>query len=155
MVKWALSKWDEVIILVGSGTESHTRINPFTAGERIEMIKKSLDWASIDPAKYIIVPLMENLESLVWASLVQLAVPKFDVIVSGNPLVRKVGESAGYKVVLPPQFNKEKWSATLIRKLMMEGNDSWQDLVPPPVADFIKAIKGVERLREVSQSDMP
>ena len=153
VVKWALSNWDEVVILVGSGAESHTVINPFTAGERIEMIKRSLDWASIDPNRYVIVPLMENLESLGWATLVQMTAPRFEVIISGNPLVRKVGEAAGYKVVVPPPFNNDQWNATGIRKLMLEGNEAWEKLVPPPVAEFIKQVKGVERIREVSQSD--
>ncbi|HDJ89497.1 MAG TPA: nicotinamide-nucleotide adenylyltransferase, partial [Thermoprotei archaeon] len=37
-LKWILSKVDEVIIGIGSAQVSYTIKNPFTLGERIEMI---------------------------------------------------------------------------------------------------------------------
>ncbi|MCQ4350098.1 MAG: adenylyltransferase/cytidyltransferase family protein, partial [Sulfolobales archaeon] len=42
VIKWTLEKFDEIIIVIGSSQESHTIMNPFSAGERIEMIRKAL-----------------------------------------------------------------------------------------------------------------
>ena len=38
----ALDKCDELIVGIGSAQESHTLENPYTAGERIEMIRRCL-----------------------------------------------------------------------------------------------------------------
>ncbi len=153
VVKWILSKWDEVIILVGSAAESHTLINPFTAGERAEMIQESLKWAKIDPNRYVIVPLLENLENSTWVSLVREISPRFDAIIAGNPLVREVAKFSGIEVIPPPPFRREVWNSTNVRRKILKGEEDWVDLVPPPVAKIIQEIKGVHRIRELSQSD--
>ena len=41
-IKKIIDDVDELIIVVGSSKESHSRKNPFTAGERIEMIVTAL-----------------------------------------------------------------------------------------------------------------
>ncbi|MCD6340506.1 MAG: adenylyltransferase/cytidyltransferase family protein, partial [Desulfurococcales archaeon] len=48
VIKWALSKVDELIIGVGTAQESHTIVNPFTAGERVVMIRLALEEAGVD-----------------------------------------------------------------------------------------------------------
>ncbi|MEM2915309.1 MAG: adenylyltransferase/cytidyltransferase family protein, partial [Candidatus Bathyarchaeia archaeon] len=42
-VKYMLRNSKEVIIVIGSAQESHTLTNPFTAGERVYMIRLALD----------------------------------------------------------------------------------------------------------------
>ncbi|MDQ4012273.1 MAG: adenylyltransferase/cytidyltransferase family protein, partial [Thermoproteota archaeon] len=42
-IKFALKAVEQLTIVVGSADKSHEERNPFTAGERIEMIKDSLD----------------------------------------------------------------------------------------------------------------
>ncbi|MEM2787642.1 MAG: adenylyltransferase/cytidyltransferase family protein, partial [Archaeoglobaceae archaeon] len=42
VIRWALERFDELVLLVGMADESHTLRNPFTAGERITMIRESL-----------------------------------------------------------------------------------------------------------------
>jgi len=41
-VKKILEELDEIVIVIGSSDDSHSISNPFTAGERIEMISESL-----------------------------------------------------------------------------------------------------------------
>ena len=41
-IKKILAKVDELIIVIGSAKQSHEQSNPFTAGERIEMISEAL-----------------------------------------------------------------------------------------------------------------
>src|SRR6266700_8062812 len=48
-IKYILGRVDDLIILVGSAQHSHTHENPFTAVERITMIRRALKDAKIDP----------------------------------------------------------------------------------------------------------
>ncbi|MBS7649487.1 adenylyltransferase/cytidyltransferase family protein, partial [Candidatus Bathyarchaeota archaeon] len=50
--KYILQNAREIIIVVGSAQESHTLENPFTAGERVYMIRLALNEANIDPGRY-------------------------------------------------------------------------------------------------------
>ncbi|MCI2414045.1 MAG: nicotinamide-nucleotide adenylyltransferase [Candidatus Aramenus sp.] len=147
VVRWAFQNFDEVVILVGSSSESHTLYNPFTAGERIEMIFNSV---KDEVSKVFIVPLMESFENKNWIHEVELIAPRFDVVISGNPLV--VAGSKEYRVIPPPQFNREKYNSTLIRSLMLKG-ENWRELVPQQVYEYIKVIGGEERIREIARTD--
>jgi len=42
-VKSVLKDVEELVIVIGSAQYSHTTANPFTAGERLIMIRKALD----------------------------------------------------------------------------------------------------------------
>ncbi|MBV9668355.1 MAG: adenylyltransferase/cytidyltransferase family protein, partial [Nitrososphaeraceae archaeon] len=42
-IKFALSHIEELVVVIGSAQKSHEIRNPFTAGERIQMIKDSLN----------------------------------------------------------------------------------------------------------------
>ena len=153
VVEWLLKKYDKVIILIGSGQESHTIYNPFTAGERLLMIKESLKEYGVDFKNVIIIPIMESFTSKNWIRIVELYSPPFDVVVSGNPLVYTVAREAGYLTERVPIFNRDLYNATKIRKMMIENNPKWEELVPKSVYKIIKEIGGDERLREISRTD--
>lgn len=152
-IQWLLNKYDKVIILIGSGQESHSIYNPFTAGERLIMIRESLKEYGVDFRKVILFPIMESFTNKNWIRIVEMYSPPFDVIVSGNPLVYTVAKEAGYLTDQVPIFNREIYNATRIRKLMLENDPKWEELVPKSVYKFIKEIGGDERIREVTKSD--
>jgi len=56
-VKSILGDADELVVVVGSAQMSHEPDNPFTAGERLEMIKYALDSAGIDRRRYMLIPI--------------------------------------------------------------------------------------------------
>ncbi|MCD6323934.1 MAG: nicotinamide-nucleotide adenylyltransferase [Desulfurococcales archaeon] len=153
VVKWAMSKVDELIIAVGTAQESHTVVNPFTAGERVVMIKEGLREAGIDLSKVYIIPVPDILMNSVWPHYIQMYLPKFTYGVARNPLVLRLLKDAGIKVLVPPPYDRVKYSSTRIRKLMLAGSDEWKELVPPAVAAVIEEIGGVQRLREVTGVD--
>ncbi len=153
VIKWALDRLSELIIVVGSAQESHTLSNPFTAGERIEMIRAALDDASIDKSRVLIVPLSDIYMNAVWVRYLSMNVPRFKYAIARNPLVIRLFKEAGYEVLIPPPFERERFSSTNIRKLMLIGSDEWKKMVPPSVAKIIEEIKGVERLREIAGRD--
>ena len=139
--------------MVGSAQESHTLMNPFTAGERIEMIRLSLIEAGIPLEKVYIIPVPDILMNSVWPYHVKSYVPQFNVVVARNPLVIRLFKEAGYEVDLPPHFNRTVYNATNIRALMVSGDESWKERVPKSVYEYIKAIKGDERLRAIAGSN--
>ncbi|MCX8185173.1 MAG: nicotinamide-nucleotide adenylyltransferase [Sulfolobales archaeon] len=153
VIKWALSGVDELIIAIGTAQESHTIVNPFTAGERVVMLKLALEEYGLNLGRIYIIPVPDILMNSVWPIYVQLYVPRFKYGVARNPLVIRLFREAGYEVLVPPPYERGKYSSTKIRRLMAAGNESWRSYVPSSVAKFIDEIGGVERIREVLGSD--
>jgi nicotinamide-nucleotide adenylyltransferase len=59
---------------------------------------------------------------------------------------------AGYQVKSIPLFDRKVYMSTIVREKMVEG-DSWTELVPKSVAEFILEIDGVNRLRDLVRTD--
>jgi nicotinamide-nucleotide adenylyltransferase len=75
---------DELVVGIGSADKSHTFDDPFTAGERIMMITKSLKQFGMPTYT---VPIEDLNRNAVWISHAQSMSPRFDVAYSNNPLV--------------------------------------------------------------------
>ncbi|KUG21086.1 MAG: nicotinamide-nucleotide adenylyltransferase [Methanomicrobiaceae archaeon] len=140
---------DEIIIGVGSAQLSHTLENPFTAGERVLMITRSL--ADLDCPFYVI-PIEDIRRNAVWVAHIRSMTPPFEVAYTSNPLVMQLFTEAGLAVQSPDMYERQTHSGTAIRQLMLNG-DGWEHLVPKPVVDVIREIRGVERLRRIMEHD--
>jgi nicotinamide-nucleotide adenylyltransferase len=151
-VQHILEDSSEIIIMVGSALESHTLRNPFTAGERITMVRMALDEANVDPARFYIVPVADLEIHGIWVSHVCSLVPKFNVVYSNEPLTRRLFIESNFVVKPIPFFKREQCSSTEIRERMVL-DKSWTTLLPKSVAGYIKQIQGVERLRDLMKTD--
>jgi nicotinamide-nucleotide adenylyltransferase len=140
---------DEIVIVIGSAQESHTPDNPFTAGERVAMIYGAL--GDLRSRCYVI-PLQDIKRNAVWVSHLLSMVPPFQAVYSNNHLVAQLFAEAGIEVRKPPMYQREVYSGTVIRRLMLEGGD-WRGLVPDPVARAVEEAHGVERLASISIND--
>jgi len=140
---------DEVVIGIGSAQKSHGPDDPFTAGERVMMIRHTLDELDI---RHYALPIEDIQQNAVWVSHVLSRTPPFDIVYSNNPLVIQLFEEAGITVNQSPMYQRDLYSGTEIRAKMIAGED-WKHLVPPTVADVIDEIDGVARLKNVSKSD--
>ncbi len=149
MVSRIVEDVDELVVGVGSADQSHTPHDPFTAGERITMIAKSL--TEFDIVSYT-VPIEDLNRNSVWVSHVQSMCPPFAVAYSNNPLVIRLFEEAGVEVRTSPMVRREEFEGAEIRERMIRDGD-WQDLVPAPVVDVMHEIDGVDRVRAVADSD--
>ncbi len=136
--------FDEVIIGIGSSNKAYTFDNPFTVKEREEMFNESLKIKN-----YVIVPIPDIHNYREWVKHVEKLVPRFDVVFSGNKIVKNLFENAGYKVVEIKK--KEKFSATTIREAMLAGRP-WKKYVCSGVAKIIEKIGGVERIKRLYYS---
>jgi len=144
VIKEFLPAAQSFTLVIGSAQESHTLKNPFTAGERYGMIKKALVDEKISGVD--IIPLPDINRFSVWVSHVQSFVPPFDLVISNNPLTRRLFSERGFTVVEPKRYDRTRYSGAEIRRRIIE-NESWQDLVPSSVARIIESIEGTERIR--------
>jgi len=151
-IKDALKEVDELVIVVGSAQYSHRIDNPFTVGERITMIRKALNEAKIPIARCWIVPVPDVHIHMLWVSEVVGYTPRFEVVYANEPLTRRLFIEAGFKVKPVPFHKREVYSATEIRKKMLN-EKNWEKLVPKSVAKFVKEIDGVQRLRDLIKTD--
>jgi nicotinamide-nucleotide adenylyltransferase len=140
---------DELVLGIGSADASHTKHDPFTAGERIMMLTKSL--VDLELVTYA-VPIEDLDRNSVWVSHVQSMSPDFDVAYSNNPLVIQLFEEAGVPVRQSPMFNREELEGSEVRERMIH-DEEWEPLVPDSVVDVIEEIGGIERLQRVSETD--
>ena len=152
VIKIIAKNVDEVVIVVGSSQYSHRLDNPFTAGERITMIRRALKEARIQLSRVWIIPVPDVHQHALWVSQLVGYSPKFDVVYANEPLTHRLFNEAGFKVEPMPFIKREFYSATEIRKLILNGSD-WEKLVPGAVAKFIKKIDGDVRLRDLNKTD--
>ena len=144
-LKWILERENEVVVAIGSAQYSHSFKNPFTLGERIEMIVAALRENELWNRVLICsVPDTDGQHSL-WTRLVLSSCPRFTRVYSNDPLTRLLFEEAGFDVLSIPFFDRDRYEGTRIRIAMAEGKE-WKSCVPPAVAKVIEEIKGVERV---------
>ena len=151
-IKDILKEVDELVIVIGGAQYSHNINNPFTAGERLVMIRKALEESGIDYSRVWVVPVPDVHLHMMWVSAVEGYTPPFDVVYSNEPLTRRLFIEAGYKVKAVRFHERKLYSSTEIRERMLK-EESWEKLVPKGVAAFIKEIDGVNRLRDLTKSD--
>lgn len=149
VVRTIADEVDELVLGIGSADQSHTSTDPFTAGERIMMITKSV--VDLELVTYP-VPIEDLDRNSVWVSHVASMSPSFDVAFSNNPLVIQLFEEAGVEVRQSSMFNREVLEGTEVRDRMIAGKD-WQELVPSAVVDIVNEINGIERIQRVDKSD--
>ncbi|MET1160809.1 MAG: nicotinamide-nucleotide adenylyltransferase [Thermoprotei archaeon] len=154
-IKFCNEKCPEVIIVVGMASQSHTPENPFTAGERILMIRETLKWANLPLEKFITITLPTLEVSRVAVHYVKLYSPPFRYVVTLNPIIQRIFIEEGYKVLEPPHLNREDYRGSTIRRLIAEGRSEWKKLVPPPVAEIIEAVDGVNRIKMLYREKLP
>ena len=91
-------KVDEIIIGVGSAQLSHQMDNPFTAGERVLMITRSLNHLG---CPFYVIPIEDIQRNALWVAHVRSMAPPFDICYSSNPLVVQLFREAAVKVQSP------------------------------------------------------
>jgi len=151
-IKKILDEVQELILVVGSAQMSHEPDNPFTAGERIEMIKAALTEVEIDQSRYMLIPIADAPSHRTWVSYVESQTPRFDVVYSNQPLTRRLLIEAGYDVKEIELHKRSKFEATEIRHRILKGED-WSELVPASVYQIVKEIDGENRIMDLNRSD--
>jgi nicotinamide-nucleotide adenylyltransferase len=152
-VRYALRKVDYLYIVIGSSQRSYERDNPFTAGERIAMIKAALDSSDVDPAKWMTVPIPDTESHVLWPAILKANLPAFNVVFTNDGLTTRLLKEQGVKVEAVKYLERSSYSATNVRNRILEMKE-WERLVPPPVASMVKSSGGVERVRSMIHKDL-
>ena len=151
-IKEALKEVEELVIVIGSAQYSHNPHNPFTAGERIVMIRGALKKANIKQSKIWIVPVPDVHLHMLWVSALEGYTPHFEIVFSNEPLTRRLFSEKKYKVKKIQFFDRKQYNSTFIRQKMLT-DESWKKFVPKSVADYINKIDGINRLRDLARTD--
>jgi len=128
---------NELLICIGSSNKNRTENNPYNSLERTKMIKSVL---SNYDCKYDIFEIPDINNNELYVKHLESMVPKFDLVYSGNNLVKMLFENAGYSVIIPNLINREAWQGASIRQAMKDG-DGWEMDVPASVANIISEIE--------------
>lgn len=133
-----------LILGLGSAQESYTRENPFTAGERAEMIERALAAEKISEVRTV--PIVDIDRHAVWVAHVTSLLPPFDRVYTNNPLTRLLFGAAGFSVEGTPLAHREEWEGATIRSAMAAGG-RWRESVPASVAAYLDEIHGESRMK--------
>ena len=101
---------DELLIGVAAAADSWTPKNPFTSGERNQMITLALEEAGLGP--FIIVDLPDIHNPPVWARYVMALTPDFDLVMAHNPETLELFEREGIATRKATPYRMEEVSAT-------------------------------------------
>ena len=151
-IRDVMKEIDELIIVIGSAQYSHNINNPFTAGERLVMIREALEEGGIDYNRVWIVPVPDVHLHMMWVSALEGYTPHFESVYSNEPLTRRLFIEAGYKVKAIRLIERKLYSSTEIREKMLK-SENWEKFVPKSVAIFIREIDGINRLQDLAKSD--
>ncbi len=134
---------DELILGVGSAQESYTWKNPFTSGERLEMIGRALREARLDGV--LALPLPDIQRHSLWVRYAEGILPPFDRVYTNNPLTRLLFEQAHYPVASPALVDRTRFEGETVRGHLASGR-GWKPLVPPAVAEYLSELGAPARL---------
>jgi nicotinamide-nucleotide adenylyltransferase len=151
LIRQILQGSDEVVVVIGSAQLNYTFENPFTAGERVLMIRGALLEGGIDLSRIFIIPIVDEEDNALWYPKLVSMLPSFSALYSGNRLVTTLA-SFHLEVKSPKFVNKKQFNGTYIRCKIMRG-EKWHHLVSKSVFDMIRAIDGVGRLRTLAKHE--
>ncbi|MGA1873375.1 MAG: nicotinamide-nucleotide adenylyltransferase [Thermoplasmatota archaeon] len=151
IIETALKEVDELIIGIGSAECSYTMKDPFTAGERVEMILRCANefgWKG----RLIPIPLRDINRYSIWVDHVVSLVPLFEVVFSNNPLTSRLFCDEGFRVKSTKIVDRKHFSGTAIRNVMSGGGD-WKKYVPRSTAEVIEFYGWDKRMDDIGNGD--
>jgi len=147
MIEYAASQSNYLIIGLGSCNKCDLLENPFSAQEREQMIKESIDV----PIPYEIRRIPDFGDPPKWIAWIRENI-SFDVFVTNSLNERRIFEEAGFKVMDSPFFDRDEYTASQVRKRIIEDGD-WAALLPTGAVKVMSQIDGKGRIKRlVSQS---
>jgi nicotinamide-nucleotide adenylyltransferase len=153
-IKYCLDRIDELVIAIGSSDKSFEFKNPFTAGERIEIIRETINKEMNKQTlqNIILIPVPDIGIHRLWTYNVDLLVPRYDVVFTNDRFTTMLFKERGIEIIHPELINRENLSATEVR-YRIANDKNWKELVSVETSKIIEEIKGVERIKAISNID--
>ncbi len=152
LIEYILDNADEIIIAIAAAQISHTIKNPFTAGERLTMLRLMLNDAKINPNRYWLIPTQDIMDNALWVQHLKRLLPKFDVAYGNNPFTHLLFKEAGVEVRNTPLFKRELYEARQIR-INIRDNLPITNQVPESVINYLSEINANQRLKSLYAND--
>ena len=131
-------------VVIGSSQEKKTDKNPFSARERLAMMKAVLVKERL--AKKCKVYLLSDIPNdYEWVSYLDAHVPRYDVCYSNNALVLKLMRRSGKKVERVPLLARAKYRGAKVRERMRAGKE-WKSRVPRTMLKSLAGMKAEKRM---------
>jgi nicotinamide-nucleotide adenylyltransferase len=141
MIEYAASRSKYLVIGIGSCNRWGVQDNPFSAQEREQMIKESLDLK----VPYELKRIPDFDDRVKWISWIRDNI-SFDAFASNSSAEKNIFEESGFQVIDVPFYDRQKYSSTQIRDRIISGGD-WQSLLPAGAVRVMSEINGAERIR--------
>lgn len=148
-LKEVFAKERNSFIVIGSAQACFTPTNPFTTGERIQMLRATLDALEIPCSRYLIVPIPDIHNFRRWVDHVVQFVPPFGMIYAGSESMHRLFSEQKYPVKMIKLYKPEIFSGTEVRRRITKGED-WEMLASPVVVELIQKFDGVKRIQSLS-----
>ncbi len=146
VIQEILKSYLHIVIAIGSSQEKNTKENPFSAAERLQMIKLALKEAGLDLKNFTFIKCPDVFDDSKWIGTVLKISPPFDVAYTNNEWVKYCFQFKNVKTHGTLYFAPYK--GELIRKRIAK-NKPWEDYVPKAVYDYIIKIKGDARIKKI------
>ena len=154
LVEYGLARCREVVVVIAAGERSHASSDPFTAGERLSMVRASLEpmlarvWLAALPSPPF--PAMALAQLSFW-------LPRFERVIAHNPVLRAMSEQEGKiteRLNTPVAVRGQRISGTMIRaRLEAEGAGAWlKEYLPEPSAALLRGTALSERCASIAQA---
>lgn len=131
-----------VAVGVGSAQHTHQRDDPFTIGERFDLLTAALADEGLENVH--LYPLPDLHRHAHWVRHVEGLLPPFDVVLSNNPLTLRLFRQAGYAVAPVEPHRADECKGTVVRARWRKGQDA-SDLLPAAVSRALAGIDGAGR----------
>lgn len=142
-----MKKFDEVVVVIGSSEDCFSSENPFTCGERIEMLRCC--FGRNDLARMIVVPVPDVNDNTVWVDHVLMHIPPIHEVYSNNQLVKLLFSKHGILVKSIDFHDRGAKEGAYIRKLMGNGDAAWKRHIPKGVVEYLDSIDAEKRIRKI------
>jgi nicotinamide-nucleotide adenylyltransferase len=146
-IKKLLKKYPEVVVVIGSSEDLFTKENPFTCGERIEMVRAC--FSKSDIARIILVPVPDVNDNRIWVDHVLAHIPTVNNVYSNNQLVKMLFSQHGILVKSIEFFERGAKEGETIRKLMAENDPAWKTHLPKKAVEYLESIEADKRIRKI------
>lgn len=160
LIKYALHDGvDELIIVIGSPDKSHTRTDPFTAGERYRMIYNSIQELVYSYIRDEVMPTIHiipvpDTTNTAWVDNIVAYVPPFSRIYCNEPMSIRLFKEKGFdKIFSYISLDRKIYCASNIRDWINQDIGNWITLVPKETYKVIRDCDGINRIKELNQSD--
>jgi nicotinamide-nucleotide adenylyltransferase len=149
-IKYCLNKVDELVIVIGSSDKSFEFKNPFTAGERLEIIREAIFKEIKKEAlqKIFLIPVPDIGIHRLWTYNVDLLVPRYSIVFTNDRFTTMLFKERGVEIIHPELIDREKLSATEVR-YRIANDKNWKELVSTGTVKIIEEVNGIERIKTI------